>query len=130
MDTFDPKTGLIIPHNEPKKNEPIVEAHIIQPAKTVDLIGGASNPSVPTHGTVKDGDLANQDGQSITLPDDVKNQLPSVIKEDSANMVVYREMLAKAHDSLNGAQLGDINPGHPYWGLMNAARQYANERKL
>lgn len=40
----------------------------------------------------------------------------------------HREMLEAAHATLNGQSLGDISVNHPYWGLMNAARQFKHEK--
>lgn len=42
----------------------------------------------------------------------------------------FKKMLEDANASLKDQKVGEIGLSHVYWGLMNAARKFANERGL
>lgn len=50
------------------------------------------------------------------------------IKEDDRK--VFEEMSNEAHDSLKGSTITEIGLGHPYWGLMERARQFGKSKGL
>jgi hypothetical protein len=49
---------------------------------------------------------------------------------EETNRDTHKAMLEAAHATLNGQNLSDISVDHPYWGLMNAARQFKHEKGL
>lgn len=49
---------------------------------------------------------------------------------ESDELIHYKELLASAHDSLDGKQISDLGIGHPYWGMMNQARAYKAEKGI
>lgn len=49
---------------------------------------------------------------------------------ETADQDTHKSMLEAAHATLNGQNLSNISVNHPYWGLMNAARQFKHEKGL
>jgi len=49
--------------------------------------------------------------------------------EDEA-MEEYKNKLMLAHDSLDGKNISDIPLNHPYWHLMNSARQFKDQKGI
>lgn len=71
--------------------------------------------------------LAGLDGKDETLSTEGASSSDETMVE-ATDEDKHREMLQAAHDSLDGKTLSDISINHPYWGMMNAARQFKHEK--
>lgn len=71
---------------------------------------------------VKEGDTMSEEVSSAS------EASPGETVVETLDQDKHREMLEAAHETLKGQNLSDISVNHPYWGLMNAARQFKHEK--
>jgi vacuolar-type H+-ATPase subunit C/Vma6 len=75
-------------------------------------------------------DLLVSEGASDETLSETKDTSPSEAVVETLDQDTHKAMLEAAHATLNGQNLSDISVNHPYWGLMNAARQFKHEKGL
>lgn len=94
------------------------------PVNTADgTTGGATDVNKDQHERMEERDRVVIDRVSGN-PVVVRGR----IKEDDRK--VFEEMSNQAHDSLKGSTITEIGLGHPYWGLMERARQFGKSKGL
>jgi hypothetical protein len=116
------------------------------------------NPNYVAHGEPRNNNETNQDGQPLpagatdgsnvahtetgettTLPPGTQVVKDRVSGHDVVvtspvvnveNQEEFKRLLDEAHKSLGDSKIGEVGTGHPYWGLMERARQFGKQKGL
>ena len=129
-------TNLVNQDGQPLENNPLVTGNtgfavtkdgVVDeriPVNTADgTTGGTTDVNRDQHERMEERDQVVIDRVSGN-PVVVRGR----IREDDRK--VFEEMSNQAHDSLKGSTIQEIGLNHPYWGLMEKARQFGKSKGL